>query len=125
MKKPLLDIEQKEAEIWRANRESVKQSDTPPQLIIDNFSFEELHHVMKRNGSQILGLFDEMSTLYGQLDLYKQSGSVKDRKTLITLNGGSSWSRNYRNYSASMSKTAFNISGFIATACICGEDAPI
>ena len=64
MKKPLLDIEQKEAEIWRANRESVKQSDTPPQLI-DNFSFEELHHVKKRNGSQILGLFDGKSTLYG------------------------------------------------------------
>ena len=68
---------------------------------------------MKRNGCQILGLFNEMSTLYGQLDLYKQAGSVMDRKTLITLNGGSSWSRNYRNYSASMSKTAFNISGFI------------
>ena len=62
------------------------------------------------------GLFDEMSILYGQLDLYKQSGSVMDRKTLITLNGGSSWTRNYRNYSASMSKTAFNISGFIQPA---------
>ena len=71
---------------------------------------------MRRNGSQILGLFDEMSTMYGQLDLYKQSGSVMDRKTLITLNGGSSWSRNYRNYSASMSQTAFNISGFIQPA---------
>ena len=56
---------------------------------------------------------DEMSTMYGQLDLYKQSGSVMDRKTLITLNGGSSWSRNYRNYSASMSQTAFNMAGFI------------
>ena len=33
-----------------------------------------------------------------------------DRKTLITLNGGSSWSRNY---TASMSQTAFNMSGFI------------
>ena len=71
---------------------------------------------MKRNGSQILGLFDEMSTLYAQLDLYKRSGSVMDRKTLITLNGGNSWSRNYRNYSASMTKTAFNISGFIQPA---------
>ena len=96
-----------------ANKYSNTKLDTPPQLIIDNFSFEELHHVMKRNGSQILGLFDEMSTLYAQLDLYKQSGSVMDRKTLITLNGGSSWSRNY---SASMTKTAFNISGFIQPA---------
>ena len=36
-----------------------------------------------------------------------------DGKTLITLNGGSSWSRNYRNYTASMNQTAFNMSGFI------------
>ena len=86
---------------------------TPPQLCIDNFSFEELHSVMKRNGSQILGLFDEMSTMYSQLVLYKQSGSVMDRKTLITHNGGSSWSRNYKTYTASMKQTAFNMSGFI------------
>lgn len=57
-----------------------------------------------------------MSTMYGQLDLYKQSGSVMDRKTLITLNGGSSWSRSYRNYTASMSKTTFNMAGFIQPA---------
>ena len=68
---------------------------------------------MKRNGSQTLGLFDEISTIYSQLDLYKQLGSVMDRKTLITLNGGSSWSRNYKTYTASMKQTAFNMSGFI------------
>ena len=39
-----------------------------------------------------------------------------DWKTFITLNGGSSCTRNYRNYSASMSKTAFNICGFIQPA---------
>ena len=61
----------------------------------------------------MLCLFDEMSTMYSQLDLYKQSGSLIDRKTLITLNGGNSWSRNYCKYTASMSQTAFNISGFI------------
>ena len=68
---------------------------------------------MRRNNGQLLGLFDEMSTLYSLLDLFKHSGSVMDRKTLITLNGGTSWTRNYRNYSASMPNTAFNISGFI------------
>ena len=50
LKKPLLDIEQKEVKIWLANQESAKSCGTPPQLIIDNFSFEELHHVMKSNG---------------------------------------------------------------------------
>ena len=39
-----------------------------------------------------------------------------DQKTFITLNGGGSWTRNHRNYSASMSKTAFNICGFIQPA---------
>ena len=112
LKKPLQEIEEMESNKWYAEHGNV-QNDSPPQLSIDNFSFEELHHVMRRNGSQMLGLFDEMSTMYSQLDLYKQSGSVMDRKTLITLNGGSSWSRNYRNYTASMSQTAFNMSGFI------------
>ena len=112
LKKPLEEIECTEAENWRRQQQQLATTttDNPPQLCIDNFSFEELHHAMKRNGSQILGLFDEMSTMYSQLDLYKQSGSVMDRKTLITLNGGSSWSRNY---TASMKQTAFNMSGFI------------
>ena len=116
LKKPLEEIEEIEEQEWRKTLTQTQKSSsntTPPQLCIDNFSFEELHNVMKRNGSQILGLFDEMSTMYSQLDLYKQSGSVMDRKTLITLNGGSSWSRNYKTYTASMKQTAFNMSGFI------------
>ena len=115
LKKPLEEIEEREEQAWQQTQttQRTSSSTTPPQLCIDNFSFEELHSVMKRNGSQILGLFDEMSTMYSQLDLYKQSGSVMDRKTLITLNGGSSWSRNYKTYTASMKQTAFNMSGFI------------
>ena len=66
---------------------------------------------MQKQGP-VLGLFDEMSTFYGQLDLHKYSSSI-DRKTLISLNGGGSWMRNYKSYTASMDKTAFNISGFI------------
>ena len=95
---------------WRSRTDSDKPS-TPPQLIIDHFSFEELHSVMRNNGGQMLGLFNEMSTLYGQLDLFKHSSSTMDRKTLITLNGGGLWSRNYRSYSADVEKTAFNIAG--------------
>ena len=60
-----------------------------------------------------LGLYDEMLTMHGQLDLYKQSGSVKDCERFITVYGSSSWSRNCRNYTASMSKTSFNMAGFI------------
>ena len=88
----------------------------PPQLIVDYFSFEELHSILARNNGQVLGCFDEMSSFYGQLDLFKHMGSTIDRKTLLTLNGGGSWSRNFKNYSATVEKTAFNIMGFIQPA---------
>lgn len=70
---------------------------------------------MCRNRSQVLGCFDEMSTFYGQLDLYKHSSTV-DHKTLLTLNGGGPWARNFKSYSGNMEKTAFNITGFIQPA---------
>ena len=88
------------------------ESSTPSQLIVDHFSFEELHTVMLRNDCKLLGFFDELSCFYGQLDLYKHSSTV-DRKTLLTLNGGGFWGRNFKCYSAQMQKTAFNVSGFI------------
>lgn len=50
LKKPLQEIEEKEAEKWFANHGN-EQIESPPQLSIDNFSFEELHNVMRRNGS--------------------------------------------------------------------------
>lgn len=48
---------------------------TSPQLLVDNFSFEELHCILKRNGNQVLGMFDEMSSFYAQLDLFKHTGN--------------------------------------------------
>lgn len=90
-------------------KESKDKSSTPPQLIV---GFEELHTVMLRNDCKLLGLFDELSCFYGQLDLYKHSSTV-DRKTLLTLNGGGFWGRNFKCYSAQMQNTAFNVCGFI------------
>ena len=63
----------------------------------------------------MLGCFDEMSSFCGQLDLYKHSSTV-DRKTLLTLNGGGSWARNFKSYTGIMEKTAFNVTGFIQPA---------
>ena len=53
LKKPLQEIEEKEAEKWM-EKHGTEQSNPLPQLCIDNFSIEELHNVMKRKGSQIL-----------------------------------------------------------------------
>ena len=113
-RKPIEGVQRKLHDGWVKDDNDEKPVHAP-QLIVDHFSFEELHSIMCRNRGQILGLFDEMSSFYGQLDLYKHSSTV-DRKTLLTLNGGGSWSQNFKSYSATMEKTAFNVTGFIQPA---------
>ena len=115
IRKPIEELETELRLEWQQNTDQSKPS-VPPQLIVDYFSFEELHSILARNNGQVLGCFDEMSSFYGQLDLFKHMGSTIDRKTLLTLNGGGSWSRNFKNYSATVEKTAFNITGFIQPA---------
>ena len=66
------------------------QSIPPPQLIVDHFSLEQLNAILSRNNGQVLGAFDEITSFYGQLDLFKHTGSTIDRKTLLSLNSGSS-----------------------------------
>lgn len=111
IRKPIEKIEENLRRDWCVCTAADKPG-FPPQLIIDHFSFEELHTVMLRNRCQLLGMFDELSCFYGQLDLYKHSSTV-DRKTLLTLNGGGPWGRNFKSYSANMESTAFNVTGFI------------
>ena len=53
-----------------------------PQIFVEHFSFEELHYTMKHS-NRILGLYDELSLLYEQLDRYKAGQA--DRKTILTL----------------------------------------
>ncbi len=115
IRKPVEELELSLRQQWKDSTAADKP-ESPPQLIVDHFSFEELHSILARNGGQVLGCFDEMSSFYGQLDLFKHTGSTVDRKTLLTLNGGGAWSRNFRSYSASVPKTAFNITGFIQPA---------
>ena len=111
IRKPIEKIQETMRYEWeKASTE--EKLPTPPQLIIDHFSFEELHTVMLRNECKLLGMFDELSCFYGQLDLYKHCSTV-DRKTLLTLNGGGSWGRNFKSYSGHMESTAFNVTGFI------------
>lgn len=75
IRQALEGIEKERIQDWEADISDNKPK-TPPQLLVDNFSFEELHSVMKRNGNQTLGLFDEMSSFYAQLDLFKHTGMV-------------------------------------------------
>ena len=108
IRKPIEKIEEDLRSKWQS-QDAEDRSVTPPQLIVDHFSFEELHTLMMKNDFKILGMFDELSCFYGLLDLYKHSSTV-DRKTLLTLNGGGPWVRNFRSYSGHMD---CNVTGFI------------
>ena len=74
LRKPLEQLQQKMVNNWEDI--SDEKPKTPPQLLVDNFSFEELHAIMKRNGNQMMGMFDEMSSFYAQLDLFKHTGML-------------------------------------------------
>lgn len=85
----------------------------PPQQLVEQFSFEQLHSIMANNNGSALGFYDEMSTMYEQLDIYKHAGSRQDRSTFLKLYNRGSWSRTFRSVSARVPITAFNMSGFI------------
>ena len=87
--------------------------DTQQQLLVEHFSFEELFNVMSRNKSKILALYDEMTTFYSLLHLFKPNGSSHDRKTLLNLYIGGKWAPNFRSVLGKMTNTSFNIAVFI------------
>jgi len=68
---------------------------------------------MCKNNNTILAMYDEMSTFYGLLDLFKPNGSSNDRKTLLNMYNGGKWSRNFRSIQGKMTQTCFNITVFI------------
>ena len=73
IRRPFERIQEEFIKEWKEDISDDKPQ-TPPQLLVDNFSFEELHCILKRNGNQVLGMFDEMSSFYAQLDLFKHTG---------------------------------------------------
>jgi hypothetical protein len=48
---------------------------------------EELHYTLMHNNGRVVGLYDEISFLYEQLDKYRNG--ISDRKTLLSLINGS------------------------------------
>ena len=72
---------------------------------------QELHFTLKRNNGKVIGMYDEVSLLYEQLDKYKNGSS--DRKTFLSLINGSEWRRNFRNCQSVVEEPWFNIAGFV------------
>ena len=85
--------------------------ENPPQIFVEHFSFEELHYTMKRNNGLVIGLYDELSLLYEQLDRYKAGHA--DRKTILSLINGGCWQRNFRSSTSTLHTTCFNLTGFV------------
>ena len=81
------------------------------QIYIEHFSMKELHYTLKRNDGRVVGLYDEISLLYEQLDKYKSGNS--DRNTFLSLINGSPWRRNFRTSHSIVPCTHFNIAGFV------------
>lgn len=112
--KPVIEIEQELQQQFRASKDNAQDHELP-RLMVNHFSFEKLHQVMSNNRNQILGAYDELTQFYNMLDQYK-SNSTMDRKTLLALNGGGQWTRDFKNGSCTMENTCFNITGFIQPA---------
>ena len=111
---PVMEIQRELQQEFRASKDNAQDHELP-RLMVDHFSFEKLHQVMFHNKNQILGAYDELTQFYNMLDQYK-SNSTMDRKTLLALNGGGQWTRDFKNGSCTMEKTCLNITGFIQPA---------
>ena len=55
-----------------------------PQYKVNETTFENLGHVMKKNGGGVIWTFDEARHFFSQLGFYKQ-GSSRDETTLWSL----------------------------------------
>ena len=53
---------------------------------------EDLHHRLEINSGRVVGIYDEISVMYEQMDRNK-TGNL-DKKQLLTMFNGGSWRRN-------------------------------
>lgn len=107
----VIDIQRDLQQEFRAFKDNAQDHELL-RLMVDHFSFEKFHQVMFHNKNQILGAYDELTQFYDMLDQYK-SNSKMDRKTLLAVNGGGEWTRDFENGSCTMEKTCLNITSFI------------
>ena len=112
--KPVGEIQKEMQNDFKEENGEAQEKDLP-RLLVDHFSFEKLHQVMSQNDNKVLGAYDELTQFYNMLDHYK-TNSTMDRKTLLALNGGAQWTRDFKNGSATMDSTCLNITGFIQPA---------
>ena len=114
--RPVREIKQDLQNDFKQDNPEAQDRDLPC-LLVDHFSFEKLHQVMSQNNNKVLGAYDQLTQFYNMLD-HDKTNSTMDRKTLLALNGGAQWTRDFKNGSATMDSTCPNITGFIQPAII-------
>ena len=76
---PVKDLEAEMQSLADENSPSDKENEGHAhQIYIKRFSMEELHYTLKRNRGRVVGLYDEISLLYEQLDKYKNGSSDRN-----------------------------------------------
>ena len=66
---------------------------------------------MSQNNNKVLSAYDELTQFYNMLDQYK-TNSTMGRKTLLALNGGAQWTRDFKNGSVTMDSTCLSQDDF-------------
>lgn len=63
--------------------------------------------LMRKNNTEMLAVYDELEVLFNLVT----SGSDVNRRTLLSLQNGSNWDRQYKSSGGSMATTNFNVTG--------------
>ena len=92
--RPEREIEQDLQNDFKQDNPEAQDTDLP-RLLVDHSSFEKLHQVKSQNNNKVLRAYDELTQFYNMLDNYK-TNSTMDRKTLLALNGGAQWTRDFK-----------------------------
>lgn len=66
-----------------------------PLWLLDEASFEKMGDLMSQNDGKMLAMYDEITSLLSQLNIYKGKGIIEshDLSCFLSLYNGKSWSR--------------------------------
>lgn len=80
--------------ILRQVRSKLKK-ETSHQWLLDEASFEKMGDLMATNNAKLLGLYDELSSFWAQINVYRGKGLCEshDLSTFLSLYTGKSWTR--------------------------------
>lgn len=81
--------------IIRKVRAKLQLTMADPPWLLDEASFEKMGDIMASSNGKLLGIYDELSTLLAQINVYRGKGLIEshDLATFLSLYNGKSWAR--------------------------------